>query len=133
MIASSVLMSVGTGLITTWTVSTHLVELIVYPAIIGFAAGLGFLGPQSSVPNALLKADAPLGLAVVLFAQNFGPALCVTLAQAIFTNRLSAHLHQLAPNAASLENLGLTQIKVSFGGDHLAQILRGFSEALSQS
>lgn len=126
-------MSIGAGLITTWTLSTDVAKLITYSALVGFAGGIGFLGPQSSVQTALSAADVPLGMALILFAQNFGPALFVSIAQATFTNRLSANLHQFTGEASAIENLGLTEIKSLFSGEDLRLVLQGFSESLSQT
>lgn len=135
MISASILMPIAAGLTTTWTVGSSTAKLIVCFGLIGFAAGVGFMAPQTAVQTSLPADDAPLGLSVILFGQNFGPALCVALAQTIFTSRLSANLHKIAPNVdpTSIENMGLNEIKASFGAENLDRVLQGFSEALSQT
>ena len=93
------------------------------------------MGPQNSVQTVLSKADMPLGLSVVLFAQNFGPALFISIAQAIFTNRLSANLYQLAPyaNTTDLASLGFSEIKAKFQANELNDVVLAFSESISQT
>ena len=127
--------SVGAGLLTTWNPSTSLAQLISYFGISGFAAGLGFMTPSTSIQTSLPKADIPLGMAVILFFQNFGPALFVAIAQTIFTNSMSANLHQLVPgsNVNYIETLGLTEIRRTFHGDKLKDVVLAFSDSISQT
>ena len=136
MIASSVLTSIATGLMTTWDPSTGIAKLIVYFAIVGFGAGVGFQCPQNAVQTALSPSDVSLGLALVLFAQNFGPALFVSLGQAIFINRLTTNLDQFTPprtNITQIEHLGLKDIKHAYGGTELWDITSAFSQSISET
>ena len=134
MLFASVLMPIGAGLMTTFKVNTSLAQLIVYPAIAGFAGGIGFQGPQSAVQTTLPTSDGPLGLSVILFAQHFGPAVFIVIAQTILTNQLSTNLSGLAPglSATSIENMGLTELKATFG-DKLEEALVGFDKSLMQT
>jgi hypothetical protein len=134
MIACSALLSVGAGLLTTWDASTGLAKLIIYFAIVGFGAGIGLSVPQLSVQTALAKGEVSLGIAVVLFARNFGPALFMSIAQATFANRLPRNLHQLAPqtNFTRIDNLGVNEIKNSFEGKNREAVILGLSESITQ-
>ncbi|KAL7966972.1 efflux pump antibiotic resistance protein [Trichoderma sp. SZMC 28014] len=113
MMIASILMPLASGLMTTWQVSTSFAQLIIYSALAGFAGGIGFQAPQSAVQTVLPASDVPLGLSVILFAQNFGPALFVAVAQTIFTNQLSTNLKGLgiALSPGEIEKLGLTDLK----------------------
>ncbi|KAM0514597.1 hypothetical protein ACHAPE_006592 [Trichoderma viride] len=113
MVIASILMPLAAGLMTTWQVSTSFAQLIIYSALAGFAGGIGFQAPQSAVQTVLPASDVPLGLSVILFAQNFGPALFVAVAQTIFTNQLSTNLKGLgiALSPGEIEKLGLTDLK----------------------
>ncbi|KAK3069998.1 hypothetical protein LTR53_011216 [Teratosphaeriaceae sp. CCFEE 6253] len=112
MLAGSVLMPLAAGLVTTWN-----------------------LGPQSAVQTTLPEADGPLGLSVILFGQHFDPALFVSIAQTIFTNRLAVNLHQVAPDltAHAIENMGLGQLKAGVGPQKLQEVLLGFDRSLVQT
>lgn len=138
MLAGSVLMPVFAGLLTTLTVDTELARILVYSGLYGFAGGIGFQGPQSAVQTALPAADASIGLAVMLFAQNFGPAVFIAAAQSIFTNRLEENLQGLVPglNATTIESMGLGDLKGELGsgsvGD-LRSVLTGLDRSLMQT
>lgn len=135
MIVASTLMPIAGGLMTTWKVDTSIAQLILYSGLSGFAAGFAFQAPQSAVQVALPTADASLGLAVILFAQGFGPALYVAVAQTILTNRLSKNLQHVAPglDVSSIESMGLSDLKSSVGADKLQQVLVGFDKSIIQT
>ena len=134
-IFASILAPIGVGLMTTWTLQTDLAKLIMYSAMVGFAIGIGFQTSQLAVQTALSPSDAPLGLGVIVFAQGFGPALFVSIAQTIFSNRLATNLHHLAPhlNVSSIENMGLSELKASVGPENLDKVLLGFHDSLSET
>jgi MFS family permease len=113
MLFASIAMPLAAGLMTTWQASTSFAQLIIYSALAGFAGGIGFQAPQSAVQTVLPVSDVSMGLSVILFAQNFGPALFVAVAQTIFTNQLSTNLKGLGIvlSPGEIEKLGLTDIK----------------------
>ncbi|KAE8370725.1 major facilitator superfamily transporter [Aspergillus caelatus] len=112
MLCSSILMPIFAGLITTIGVDTSFVQLILYSGVYGFSSGLGFNAPISAVQTVLPTDDVSLGLSIVLFAQHFGPAISVAIAQVIFTNQLSTNLAGVVPglNPATSEDSGLSEI-----------------------
>ncbi|KAE8422257.1 major facilitator superfamily transporter [Aspergillus pseudocaelatus] len=73
---------------------------------------LCFNAPISAVQTVLPTDDVSLGLSIVLFAQHFGPAISVAIAQVIFTNQLSTNLAGVVPglNPATIEDSGLSEI-----------------------
>ncbi|KAH8901039.1 MFS general substrate transporter [Thozetella sp. PMI_491] len=135
MILSSILMPVFSGLICTVGVDTELARIVSYCAFFGFAAGIGFQCPQSAVQTALPEADASIGISIILFAQQFGPAVSLTAAQSIFTNKLSQNLQEVAPglDATAIESMGLTDIKNVVGAEYLNQVLLGLDRSLIQT
>ena len=135
MIVASALMPVAAGLMTTWKVDSSLAQMIALSGFVGFASGLGFMGPQSAIQTTLPEKDIPLGLAVVLFAQNFGPALFVSIAQTIFTNELADNLKDLVPglDAHIIENMGLGDLKALVGPQNLQTALLRFDKSLTQT
>ena len=135
MLAGSLMMPISAGLMTTLTVDSSIAKLAGYSISLGFAGGIGFQSPQVAVQTTLSAGDANMGLAVILFAQNFGPAIFVAAAQTIFTNRLSENLHELAPNlnASHIENMGLSDLKNHIGGGNLHDVLLGFDRSLMQT
>lgn len=134
MIFASVVMPIAAGLITTLKIHTGMPQLIAYSALSGLAYGIGFSGPQTAVQAALPKEDIPLGLAVILFAQSFGPALTVSIAQVLFTNRLSSNLGDLTSGfSGKLDDKGLSEILKLVPGDKLDEALRAVDQSLIQT
>ncbi|KAK3613993.1 hypothetical protein LTR56_027547 [Elasticomyces elasticus] len=135
MLLGSLLMPLAAGLVTTWNLDTSLAKLISYSGLVGFASGIGFQGPQSAVQTTLAEVDVPLGLSVILFAQHFGPALFVSIAQTIFTNRLAVNLHQAVPSldAKTIGTIGLGELKSSVGPQRLHDVLLGLDRSLVET
>ncbi|KAF2666842.1 putative efflux pump antibiotic resistance protein [Microthyrium microscopicum] len=135
MLAGSVLLPVFAGLMTTFTVDSSLAKLIFYTGLLGFGAGIGFQAPQTAVQTSLSPADARMGLATIIFAQHFGPAVFISAAQSIFTNRLQANLKGLAPslNATSIENTSLGELRTHIRVDQLQGLLSRFDLSLVQT
>jgi predicted MFS family arabinose efflux permease len=135
MIVASILMPVFSGLLTTIKIDSELARVLCYSGFYGFAGGIGLQGPQSAVQASLPDSDASIALSIITFSQSFGPAVFVSAAQSIFTNRLTANLQTLAPglNATSIENLGLTDLKGQIGADKLSEVLAGLDKSLMQT
>jgi len=135
MLFASIIMPIAAGLITTFKSNTSFAQLIMYTAFSGLAYGIGFSGPQNAVQTVLPAEDVPLGLSVMLFAQSFGPAVTVAIAQVLFTNQLSANLSGLVPglSRANIENNGLTEIVTSVSPAKVREVLVGVDESLIQT
>lgn len=135
MLFASIIMPIAAGLITTFKINTSFVQLIMYTALSGLAYGIGFSGPQNAVQTVLPAEDVPLGLSVILFAQSFGPAVAVAIAQVLFTNQLSTNLSGLVPGLSrvNFENNGLTEIVTSVPPAKVRAVLVGVDESLIQT
>lgn len=88
MILCCLLMSIGAGLMTTFTPTTGHAKWIGYQVVYGFGLGLGIQQASVAVQTVLSKPDVPVGIALMFFAQSLGGAIFVSVAQNIFTNRL---------------------------------------------
>ncbi|ROW02480.1 hypothetical protein VMCG_06085 [Cytospora schulzeri] len=128
-------MPIFAGLITTFTLSTSIAKIVAYTLSMGMAGGIGFQAPQSAVQTVLPEKDASMGLAVIIFAQNFGPAVFIAIAQTIFLNRLSDNLKVLVPGLSpgALNDIGLTDLKLLVGEDKLERALGIFDKSLTQT
>ncbi|KAH8158726.1 hypothetical protein CIB48_g9533 [Xylaria polymorpha] len=135
MLFASVVMPVASGLITTFKIDTGLVKLILYPALSGLAYGIGFAGPQNAVQTVLPADDVPLGLSIMLFAQSFGPAVAIAIAQVLFTNQLWANLNGVVPglSRATIENNGLSEIVTSVPLTRVEEVLEGIDKSITQT
>ncbi|KAL8834114.1 MAG: hypothetical protein Q9170_003917 [Blastenia crenularia] len=135
MILTSVLTPIAAGLLTTLEVDAKIVTLICYQALLGFGAGIRFQGPQVAMQTILAPEDIPMGIAIIQFGQNVGPAVFVTYAQAIFTRRLTADLGKYAPSldAKALQTMGLADLKTHVGIENLEGALLGYDKAVTQT
>ncbi|KAL4728102.1 hypothetical protein ACLX1H_004834 [Fusarium chlamydosporum] len=135
MIVASMIMPIAIGLITTFTTDTGLGQLITYTALSGLAYGIGFIGPQMAVQTVLTAEDVPLGLSIILFAQSFGPAVMVPIAQVLFTHQLSVNLESLAPdfNQRNLSDSGLSELISHVPIAETGTVLVAVNESLAQT
>ena len=135
MIATSILTPIAAGLMTTLKVNASLGSLLAYQALLGFGTGIGFQGPQTAASTIFSLADAPLGISAIIFAQNFGPALFVPVAQTIFLGRLKSYLEKFVPGVDSnaLATMGLLDLKNSVGSAELEDALLGYDMALTKT
>ncbi|KAI9709443.1 MAG: hypothetical protein M1820_003203 [Bogoriella megaspora] len=137
MLTTSFLTPIATGLLTTLKVSMPMAKLIIYQALLGFGAGIGWQGPQVAAQSIFSEKDISQGIACILFAQSFGPAISIPIAQAIFSGRLVSdvgkNMDGLAIDANSLQSLGLTDLRKMVGAKELEGVLLGYDTAVTQT
>ena len=113
MIFSSVMMAIGGGLIATWKVDTGHAKWIGYQVIYGIGVGSGMQQSLIAAQTVLHLDDVPTGTSIIMFAQTFGGALFISVAQNVFTNRLIRNLLENVPtlNPAIVLQTGATNLK----------------------
>lgn len=132
-IASSVVMAIGAGLLSTFTIDSGHSVTLGYPCLFGFGVGLGMQQSTTAIQASLAVSDIAVGTAIVLFAQMFGGALFLSVAQNIFQNKLlktvaEANFPGLEPNAVIA--LGATELRGAFKGEALNVALYAYNKAL---
>ena len=109
---SSIMMPIGAGMLTTFTVNTPTREWIGYQIILGIGVGCGFQQVIIAAQAVLPMADIPSGTTAVLFFQLLGGALMVSAGQNVFTNRLTSGLATIpGVNAQLVVATGATKLK----------------------
>ncbi|KAJ9602487.1 hypothetical protein H2200_013030 [Cladophialophora chaetospira] len=98
LIGAAALMTIGYGLITTWTIDSPLREWFGYQLPAGLGAGFGFNLPLVAVQTALPMADIPQGTVLLMFCQSLGGALFIAVGQSVFSNGLVKGTAKYAPN-----------------------------------
>ncbi|KAK1970081.1 major facilitator superfamily transporter [Colletotrichum sublineola] len=135
MLLSSVLMSIGYGLITTFGPETPSTMWIGYQVIAGVGVGVGMQQPLIAVQVVLDMADVATGTAIVIFAQQIGGAIFIAIGQTVFTNklveRLPLHIPTLDPH--SIVATGVTAIRNTAHAELLPAIENAYSDALIQT
>jgi hypothetical protein len=137
MIVCTAIFAVGSGLITTFDISTPFARWFGYQLLAGVGVGVGFQAALLVVQTSLPLSDVPVGTACVNFFQTLGGALFISVAQTVFQNGLIEGIHKSLPDLDPQIFLhsGATQIRKvlqSLGreGD-LNRVLQAYVEGLS--
>lgn len=135
MLVASVMMPIASGLLTTLEANGPIWRLFLYEVLFGLSGGIGFQSPQVAVQTTLSDADVSMGLNIIVFAQNFGPALSVNVAQSLFSSRLVSNLKEYAPDidGSVLGGMGFSDIRNLIPASELQQALLGYDQAITQT
>ncbi|KAJ5150402.1 Major facilitator superfamily domain general substrate transporter [Penicillium coprophilum] len=135
MFAGSSLLTIGSGLCTTFEVKSGHPQWIGYQVILGIGAGLGFQQCINALQTVLPLQDIPIGIAIVTFAQSLSGAMFVSIAQTVFENRLVASITANAPNVVPklLINAGAANLSHRVPKDILPSVLRAYNTAVIQT
>lgn len=135
MIAGSVLLSIGAGLMTTWTPSSSPVMWIGYQVLVGAGGGLGIQQAHTAAQTVLPEVDVPTGAVVIIFSQILGSTLFISAAQTVFTNRLMGGIRTAAPylDPKIVISTGATSLKAAVAQDDLPAVLSVYNGALTHT
>ncbi|KAL4864371.1 hypothetical protein BDV12DRAFT_201149 [Aspergillus spectabilis] len=132
-LASATITTTGTGLLLLLTPSTPTYSWVLMQLTQGIGRGLGVQIPLIAVQHNAPERLQSIATALVILAQNFGPAIFLSLAQVIFSSGLRSELARHAPGvdpadivragAAGLRGLGLQ-------GRELDGVLEGYNAAI---
>ncbi|OGM45861.1 MFS toxin efflux pump [Aspergillus bombycis] len=131
MIVASILMAVGSGLMTTFTTTTGHSAWIGYQVCFGLGLGLGMQQPAAAAQTVLPPADVSTGISLVFFAQYFGGALWISVANNVFANCLARNVAGIAGvDARDVVSVGATALREVVSAEQLALILPGYNSAV---
>jgi glucan phosphoethanolaminetransferase (alkaline phosphatase superfamily) len=135
MLASSIIMTIGAGLLTTLETDSNHSKWIGYQALFGIGLGLGMQQPMIVTQTALKVEDVPSGTAIVLFAQTLGGAIFISVGQNVFQNQLLRNLAEYAPdqNPAKIISAGATMLRSVVTGEDLHNVLTAYNAAVTQT
>jgi hypothetical protein len=134
--ASVVFMSIGSALLSQFTVDIATSRWIGYQIIFGLGSGFGFQQSAIAAQACLDIKDVPIGTACLLFVQILGGAIFVSVGQNTFTNKLIAELvaldiPQLDP--AAIVQIGATQLRTVVDAKLLPAVLLGYNAAVAKT
>lgn len=134
MFAPVTLGAAGAGLIYTWDIETSTSKLIGYQILYAIGVGLGIQQAIVAVQAGSKNVDIPSGIALLCFAENFGGAVFVSVAQNLWANRLASKLENIAGvDPAQVVKTGATDItSLTQDPEILAAIRVAYNDALSQ-
>ncbi|OAL38217.1 hypothetical protein AYO20_02669 [Fonsecaea nubica] len=135
-IGAAALMTIGYGLISTWTVDSPFREWFGYQICAGLGTGFGFNLPLVAVQTTLPMKDIPQGTVLLMFCQSLGGALFIAVGQSVFANGLVSGAAKYAPDIDPqlLINTGATALRsvlTKMGmEDHIHQVIEAYVYAL---
>lgn len=135
MLLSSVLMSIGAGLLSTFETSTASPKWIGYQFIFGAGVGFGMQQGLIAVQTALPKNDVAIATAILMFSQTLGGALFISVGQNVFTNQLVKNLQAAVPdlNPSIVLAVGATGLKKQIEEKFLPGVLFAYNKALTET
>ncbi|RAO73548.1 uncharacterized protein BHQ10_009560 [Talaromyces amestolkiae] len=92
LILSTALFCIGSGLLTTYSTNISTARWIGYQILAGSGVGAGFQVPMTAVQTILSQEDIPIGSATVMFFQNLGGALFISVGQSVFQNGITSYM-----------------------------------------
>ncbi|KAJ7499722.1 major facilitator superfamily domain-containing protein [Mycena latifolia] len=132
MILSTILMSVGGGLLSTFQVNTGHAQWIGYQVILGVGCGAGMNQPVMAAQAVLDIKDVPTGTALIMFLQTMGGSVFVSVAQNIFQNELVRGLTHNVPSVdpSIILRAGATNLKSSIPPELVDAVIFVYNKAL---
>lgn len=131
-IAPSV-MTVGLGLMSTFTPSAGSNRWIGYQFIAGFGLGFGLQTASLAAQTVLGPDDVSMGISIIFFMQQLGGAVFTSVGQAILSNLLVAKLSGvpgLSPMAVA--NSGATELPSIVPPQYLGVVINAYNYACTR-
>ncbi|KAL9083507.1 MAG: hypothetical protein Q9165_008488 [Trypethelium subeluteriae] len=133
--ASTIMLSIGAGLLTTFYVGISPAKWIGYQVALGLGIGFGFQQPNLAVQAALPLADVPTGTALVFTAQFLGGSVLLAAAQNTFETQLRSNVAALnlpGFNATAVGNTGASALHSVIPPQYLPKVLAAYNDALTR-
>jgi hypothetical protein len=134
MVLGSVISTVGSGLLYTLDIGSGSDKWIGYQILAGIGAGLSFQIPIIVAQGTAEPADLSSVSSIVLYFQTVAGALWISVAQALFSNKLLQVVAATVPGVdpAHVVVTGATELRTVFK-DHLPGVLRSYMAGLKDA
>jgi MFS family permease len=129
----SIIMSIGAGMIFTWTVDSGHEEWIGYQVLLGIGIGMGMQQSNLAVQTVLKHRDVPTGSALVFFCHSLGGAIFSSVGQNVFLSKFTNQLHKFPPGVLDMRtliNTGATEIRDVVPPQYKDQVIEAYNYAL---
>ncbi|KAL4923298.1 MDR family MFS transporter [Aspergillus undulatus] len=136
--AGSAISAVGNGIVTMFSPSTPTAKWIGYQIVLGSGRGIGMQMGIIAIQNLLAPEKIPIGIAFMIFCQNFAGAVFVVVGEVIFTQQLVQQVQVHAPSvsveAAEAAGASADSVRalVPEGSPELAGVLLAFSNSVDK-
>lgn len=132
MIIGAVLMSVGAGLLTTWTMSISNGIWIGYQIILGLGVGFTMQHPNLAIQIVLPKPDIPTGTALLSLCQTLGGAVFTAVGQNTFIDKFLEGIRKIGHVNPDVVHAGATELKNVVPPPLQGRVLAAYNHALTQ-
>lgn len=134
LIGASAVVSIGVGLLTTYSIDISSGKWIGYQILTGVGVGAGLQIPMTAVQTVLSQDDIPIGSAAVMFFQTLGGALFIAVGQSVFQNGLISGLKEFTPSLDpyAIFGAGATEIRNVLSALKAEDQLHGVLQAYMQ-
>ncbi|KAK9351749.1 Rubrofusarin-specific efflux pump aurT [Lipomyces doorenjongii] len=133
-LASSVLTSIGAGLLMSLKTDSGKGAWISYQIIFGLGLGMGMQQSTIAVQAALPKKDTAAGVSLVFLGQNLGGAVLICIGQTLFNNNLLKGLSTIpGVDPRIILRTGATDLRKVVPPEQVAAILQAYNHALSRA
>ncbi|KAI1332184.1 MFS transporter [Xylariaceae sp. FL0255] len=135
LIVSSIIATVGAGLLSTLQVDSTIGYWLGYQVLMAAGVGIGlqnaFLVGQVAVP----LNDQAVAISVLSFAQTLSSSIFLAIGQAVFQNQLQSALRIQAPEVNPKDVIagGVTAIRTLVTADQLPSVLGACNTAITQT
>ncbi|RAK74905.1 MDR family MFS transporter [Aspergillus fijiensis CBS 313.89] len=134
LLLGTALMSIATGLFSTFTLTTSHEHWIPFQVLQGLGAGMTLSMPYVATQTVLDPADIPVGTSLLQCFQFFGAAVNLAIAEALFDNKLVTGLGDLGLPAAEVERIvsaGSAEVRSVVPYSGLPGVLHAYNHALT--
>ncbi|TKA73208.1 hypothetical protein B0A49_04242, partial [Cryomyces minteri] len=135
MVLSTVLASIGTGLVYTLDIGAPSAHWIGYQALAGIGIGLGLQIPIIVGQGVVAATDVSSITAMLLFFQTLSGAIFISVAQSLFTNGLVGAVPRFVPlvRPSVVVAAGATELRRLFDAEQLPGVLRSYMAGLKNA
>lgn len=132
MVIGTVLMVIGTGLYTTFSPTTPPPEWISYQILYGLGVGLAFQQPFIAVQTVLPESAISSALVAIFFTQQIGGIVALSIAQNMFTSRLTRELAKEVPglDPSTILSNGALGIMKTIPEQYVGQVKGVYNDAI---
>ncbi|KAL3472453.1 major facilitator superfamily-domain-containing protein [Aspergillus californicus] len=136
--AGSAISAVGNGIVSMFAPDTPTAKWIGYQIVLGSGRGIGMQMGLIAIQNLLPPQKIPVGIAFMIFCQNFAGAVFVSVGEVIFTQQLAKQILAHAPSVsvqAALDagaSASAVRALVPSGSPDLPGVLLAFSNSVDK-
>ncbi|KAJ5106755.1 hypothetical protein N7456_003430 [Penicillium angulare] len=130
------LMSIATGLFSTFSTTTNHQHWIPFQVIQGLGVGMTLSMPYVATQTTLKPADIPVGTSLLQCFQFLGAAVNLAIAESIFQNKIVTRLSDLGFDGTEIEAIlsaGSADVRKAVSPTRLSDALEAYNYALTRT